>query len=150
MSSGAAGRRTGMTTFHPYLFFSGDCRQAFTRYNEVFGGDLTILTNDDIPEGERMPGAAADSVMHAAISLPGGGLLMGSDDPTGDGGPKVGMSVNVEVPDAEEAKRVYDALAEGGEVQMPLEATFFSPAFGGCVDRFGVSWLVGAEPAGQS
>ena len=131
-------------SFHAYLVFTGSCKEAFTRYNEVFGGELTILSNGDIPEGERMPGAGPDSVMHAAISLPGGGLLMGSDDPTGDGGAKVGMSVNVEVPDADEAKRVYDALAEGGEVQMPLEATFFSPAFGGLVDRFGISWLVGA------
>lgn len=139
-----------MTTFHPYLFFSGDCRQAFTTYSEVFGGELTILTNADIPEGERMPGAAADSVMHAALTLPDGGLLMGSDDPTGDGGAKVGMSVNASVADEAEAKRVFDALAEGGEVQMPLEPTFFSPAFGGCVDRFGVSWLVGAQPAGPS
>jgi len=136
-----------MTTFHPYLFFSGDCRQAFARYHEVFGGDLTVLTNDDIPEGDRMPGAAADAVMHAALALPGGGLLMGSDDPTGDGGPKTGVAVNVSVADEGEAKRVFAALADGGEVQMALEPTFFSPAFGGLVDRFGVSWLVGAEPA---
>ena len=135
-----------MTSFHPYLFFSGDCRQAFTRYHAVFGGDLTVLTNGDFPEGERMPDAGADLVMHAALTLPGGGLLMGSDDPTGDGGPKTGVAVNVSVADEAEAKRVFDALAEGGEVQMPLESTFFSPAFGGLVDAFGVSWLVGAEP----
>lgn len=137
------------TTFQPYLFFSGDCRQAFTRYHEVFGGDLTILSNADAPEGAGMPGAPDDSVMHAAIVLPGGGVLMGSDDPTGDGGPKSGIAVNVSLADDAEAKRVFDDLAEGGEVQMPLEPTFFASVFGSLVDRFGVSWLVGAgEPTG--
>jgi len=139
------------TAFYPYLFFSGDCRAAFERYGSIFGGELTILGNADVPEGEEMPGAPADFVMHAAISLPGGGLLMGSDDPTGDGGPKTGISVNVSVDSVDEARRVYDALvADGGTVDMPLEASFFSPAFGGVTDRFGVSWLVGAEaPAGD-
>jgi PhnB protein len=136
------------TTFQPYLFFSGDCRQAFTRYHEIFGGDLTILSNSDAPDGAGMPGAPAELVMHAAVVLPGGGVLMGSDDPTGDGGPKRGVSVNVSVADEAEAKRVYDALAEGGEAQMPLEPTFFSPAFGSLVDRFGISWLVGATDPG--
>lgn len=139
-----------MTTFHPYLFFSGDCRQAFATYHQVFGGDLQVMTNGDVPEDARVPGAPADSVMHAAITLPGGGLLMGSDDPTGDGGPKLGVAVSVSVADEGEAKRVFDALAEGGEVQMPLEATFFSPAFGGVLDRYGVSWLVGAEGEPQA
>ena len=136
-----------MTSFHPYLFFSGDCREAFTRYHEVLGGDLTILSNGDAPEGAGMPGAPADAVMHAALTLEGGAYVMGSDDPTGDGGPKTGIAVNIEVPDPAEAKRVFEALAEGGQVQMPLEATFFSPAFGGVVDRWGISWLVGAAAA---
>jgi PhnB protein len=131
------------TTFDPYLFFSGDCREAFTRYHEIFGGDVTILSNADAPEG-GMPGAPADAVMHAALVLPGGGLLMGSDDPTGTGGPKSGIAVNVNLDTVDEVRRVYDALAEGGDAQMPPEPTFFSPAFGSLVDRFGVSWLVGA------
>jgi PhnB protein len=132
------------TTFQPYLFFSGDCRQAFTRYHEIFGGDLTILGNGDAPEEARMPGAGDDVVMHAAIVLPGGGVLMASDDPTGTGGPKTGVSINVSLDDEGEAKRVYDALAEGGEIQMPLGPTFFADVFGTLVDRFGVSWMIGA------
>ena len=136
------------TSFFPYLFFSGDCRQAFERYHQIFGGDVTILSNADTPDG-GMPDAPADFVMHAAIQLPEGGLLMGSDDPSGDGGPKAGYSVNVSVADVAEANRVFDALAaEGGSVDMPMEETFFSPAFGGVTDRFGVSWLVSADPVG--
>jgi PhnB protein len=133
------------TTFDPYLFFSGDCREAFSRYHEIFGGDLNIMSNADSPDG-GMEGASPDSVLHAAIVLPGGGVLMGSDDPTGTGGPKWGVSVSVSLDGEDETRRVYDALAEGGSMDMPLEPTFFAPLFGSLTDRWGVSWLVGANP----
>jgi PhnB protein len=133
------------TSFLPYLFFPGDCRAAFTRYHEIFGGDLQIMANADGPEG-GMPGAGPDAVLHAAITMPDGAMLMGSDDPGGDSGPRLGISVSVSVDGVDEARRVYDALvADGGTVDMPLEPSFFSPAFGGVTDRFGVAWLVGAN-----
>lgn len=133
-------------SFHPYLFFSdGRCAEAFQRYQEIFGGDLQIMTNAEVPEGtDPMPGAEPHHVMHASIAL-GGGFLMGSDDPAGDGGPKVGVAVTYAAPTAAEGKRVFQALAESGEVQMPFEPTFFSQGFGACVDRFGVSWMVDTE-----
>ena len=71
---------------------------------------------------------------------------MGSDDPTGTGGPKWGVAVNVSVDDEAEAKRIYDALADGGSADMPLEATFWSPAFGSLTDRWGVSWQITPRP----
>lgn len=132
-------------SFDPYLFFSGNCREAMTRYQEIFGGELSLMPNAEAPEDAQMPGASPDAIMHAALNT-GGRLLMASDDPTGDGGPKTGVAVSHSAADAGEAKRVFDALAEGGEVQMPLAETFWSPAFGACVDRFGVSWMVGVEP----
>ncbi len=133
-------------SFHPYLFFSnGECAEAFRRYHEIFGGELNVMTNADVPEGvEPMPGAEPTHVMHAAIVLGAGGLLMGSDDPTGDGGPKTGVAVAFSAPDEQEGKRMFDALAEGGEVFMPFEPTFFSKGFGSCVDRYGVNWMVTA------
>ncbi len=138
-----------MTTFHPYLFFAGFCREAFTRYQEVFGGELQIVTNADMPENERMPDVGDDVVMHAALTI-GDGLLMGSDDPTADEPrPTMGVSVNVGLPTVDETKRVFEALAEGGQVDMPIEAVSFSPAFGMVRDRFGVSWLLTAEPEAQ-
>jgi PhnB protein len=70
---------------------------------------------------------------------------MASDDPTGDGGPKLGIMVSFNSPDAGEIKRVFEALAEGGEVTQPLSETFFSPAFGMCVDRFGTPWMFSAD-----
>lgn len=128
-------------SFDPYLFFSGDCAVAFERYHEIFGGELQVMKNSEAPEGQGMPGAGPDTVMHASLRV-GGGLLMGSDDPSGTGGPKVGSAVAYTAPDAGQAKHVFDALAEGGEVTMPLAETFWSTAFGMCTDRFGVPWMV--------
>lgn len=131
--------------FNTYLFFSGgQCAEAFERYREVFGGELSVMRMSDVPQEERMPGAAPDSVMHASLTA-GDALLMGSDDPTGDGGPKLGFSVSWSAPDVEGAKRVFEALAEGGEVTMPLEPAFWSAAFGTLTDRFGTPWMIDVE-----
>lgn len=135
-------------SFHPYLFFTGDCAAAFKRYQEIFGGELQVMTNADVPEGvEPMPGAEPHHVMHASLTLGEGRLLMGSDDPTGDGGPKVGAAVAYVASDEQEAKRVFDALADGGETTMPFGTTFWSRGFGMCTDRFGVPWMV--DTAGE-
>jgi PhnB protein len=131
--------------FHPYLFFGGNCREAFTRYQEIFGGELVIMTMKDVPSETPVPAEQADMVMHAALTYDGN-LLMASDDPTTDSfGPVQGMMVSYSVADPGEAKRVFEALAEGGTVTQPIEETFWSPAFGMCVDRFGTPWMVGAD-----
>jgi PhnB protein len=86
--------------------------------------------------------------MHAALSI-GDCMLMASDDPTAtDEGPKSGFSVSYSAADEADANKVFDALAEGGTVTMPVSATSWSPAFGMCTDRFGVPWMVGV-PTGQ-
>ncbi|MDQ3946801.1 MAG: VOC family protein [Actinomycetota bacterium] len=136
--------------FHPYLFFGGNCREAFTRYQEIFGGELVLLTMKDMPSEEPVPTDQADLIMHAALTIDGN-LLMASDDPTTDSfGPVQGMMVSYSVADPREAKRVFEALAEGGTVTQPIGETFWSPMFGMCVDRFGTPWMVGAEPAEQA
>jgi PhnB protein len=136
--------------FYPYLFFSGTCREAFNRYREIFGGDLAVMPMSEMPASEGpVPADQADLIMHAALTF-GDSLLMGSDDPTGDGGPVKGVSVNYSVTDVAEAERVFDALADGGQVTMPMSETFWAPKFGMCVDRFGVPWMVNAEPAAAS
>lgn len=134
-------------TFNPYLFFSGNCAEAFARYSEVFGVEAQVMTHADLPpDAEPMPGAEPHHVMHAAIAI-GGSFLMGSDDPTGTDGPKVGMAVSYTAPDVESVSRVLEALAaDGGEITMPAEATFWSPAFGAVTDRFGISWLIDSNP----
>ena len=133
--------------FHPYLFFSdGRCKEAFTRYQEVFGGQLEMMTNAEAPEDQRMPDAPDDMVMHVAL-VAGDAMLLGSDDPTGDGGPRSGSSVSYTAADQATGKRVFDGLAEGGEVTLPFGETFWSPGFGMCTDRFGVPWMVGVDQA---
>lgn len=134
--------------FRPYLFFGGTCREAFTRYQEIFGGELTLMAMKDVP-GEEPPADQADIIIHAAITI-GDDLLMASDDPTTDEvGPVQGMMVSYDAADVDDANRVFDALAEGGTVTQPVQPTFFSDAFGMCVDRFGIPWMVGAPAPEQ-
>jgi len=130
--------------FHPYLFFGGNCRDAFTRYHEIFGGNLELLTTEDMPADEQMPGAE-NMIMHAALMIDGQ-LLMGSDDPTTDSfGPVQGMQVNYSCTDVADAERVFAALAEGGNALVPIGPSSWSPAFGMCVDCFGTPWMIMAE-----
>jgi PhnB protein len=133
-------------SFHPYVFFVGTCREAMTAYHGIFGGQLDLVTAADMPDApEGVPG---DAIMHAALMLDGGALLMASDDPSAtEAGPKTGISVSYSAADADDAARVFDALATDGEVQMPIGPTSWSPAFGMCIDRFGTPWMVGANPA---
>lgn len=132
--------------FHPYLNFGGNCRAAFTRYQEIFGGDLVLLPMSDVPaeDSAQMPPEQADLIMHAALKFDDH-LLMASDDGRGDFGPVQGMYVNYAITDVDEAERVFAALAEGGEVEMPIEEVFWAPRFGVCTDRFGTPWMVSAD-----
>jgi PhnB protein len=134
-----------MTKFQPYLFFGGNAREAFTRYQEIFGGQLDLVSNLDMPPEERMDGVDDDVIMHANLAI-GDGALMGSDDPTSDPfPPPQSMRVYVELPTMDEATKAFDALAEGGEVHMPLSPTSWAPAFGMLADRFGTPWMISVD-----
>jgi PhnB protein len=129
--------------FLPYLNFGGNCREAFTRYHEVFGGDLTLLGMGDMPGDEPVPAEQANLIMHAALVFPDGSMLMASDAmDAGNFGPVQGMYVNCGVKDVAEGKRVFAALSEGGKVEMEFAEAFFSPGYGICTDRFGTPWMV--------
>ncbi len=130
-------------SLHPYLFFTNTTRQAMTRYQEILGGQLDIMSAADLPAGEETPfDAPADFVIHAALTFGNDDLLMASDDPTGDGSGVKGAALNITLDDHDDARRIFEALADGGSVDMALSQTFWSPLFGVCVDRFGVSWMV--------
>jgi PhnB protein len=155
MSSGCWRRQNGddelwedRMPFHPYLTFGTNCREAFTRYQEIFGGDLFLMPMSEMPSEEAVPADQGDLIIHAALTLDGS-LLMASDDPTGNGGTMQGMHVTYSVADTAEAERVFAALAEGGDITSPLAETFFSPRFGMCVDRFGTPWMVVADAPEQ-
>jgi PhnB protein len=130
-------------SLHPYLFFTDTTRAAMTRYQEILGGDLDIMSAADLPPGEDTPFETADDfVIHAALTFGDGDLLMASDDPTGDGSGVKGAALNLTLTDADEARRIFEAFADGGRIDMALGETFWSPLFGSCVDRFGVTWMV--------
>jgi PhnB protein len=140
--------------FHPYLNFPGTAREAFTRYQEIFGGELFLMGAGDMPAGEGAPAAepgGADLIVHAALQFDGQPLLMASDAQPGEPfGPVQGMYVNYGTADVEDARRVFEALAEGGTVEMPFGPVFFSPGYGTCVDRFGTPWMVSTDHAPES
>jgi PhnB protein len=131
--------------FQPYLFFGGNCAEAFARYHDIFGGELFVMRMGDAPDAGDVPAEQADMVIHAALRFEDGALLMGSDDPMNpDFGPVQGMMVSYAAADADDARRAFDALVDKGTVNQALTQTFFSPAFGMCTDRFGTPWMVSA------
>ena len=133
-------------SFSPYLFFVGSCREAMNTYQSIFGGQLDIVTAAELPDAP--PDAPKDAIMHAALTLDNGAVLMASDDPSAtEDGPKVGMNVSYAASNPDEAARIFEQLAKGGEVQLPMGETSWSPAFGMCTDRFGIPWMVGTNPA---
>ena len=134
----------------PYLMFEGRCDEALEFYRHALGAQVTMLMRyKDHPEpaaGEGCadgsgPGPTPEMVMHASFNV-GDTQVMASDG-MGSGKPSFqGISLSLSPETETEAKRLFDALAAGGQVQMPLGKTFFSPAFGMVADRFGVSWMV--------
>lgn len=129
-----------------YLAFDGDCREAFQTYERVLGGKITfMMTQGESPVAAQTPPEWKDKIMHASLQIPGGGLIQGADHPQGRTVKPAGFSVSVSVKDKGEAERIFKGLSEGGQVKMPLQQTFFSPAFGMCIDRFDVPWMVYTE-----
>jgi PhnB protein len=141
--------RGGSNGFSPVPELQWQLRQAFIRYQEIFGGELVLLKMSDMLSDEPVPAGQGDLVMHAALTFDAH-LLMASDDPTGNFGGVQGMHVNYTVDDTAGAERAFEALAHGGKVTMPLAETFWSPRFGMCVDRFGTPWMVNVEAPEQS
>jgi PhnB protein len=129
----------------PYLFYGGTCRAAFEHYAKVLGGEIVMMiSHADAPEGEAMPGMSKDSIMHARLKF-GTQLLMGSDSPPDRHKGHNGFDVNVTVANVEDAERIFQGLAEGGKVMMPIGETFWAARFGALVDKFGVPWMVNCD-----
>ncbi len=133
----------------PYLFFDGRCEEAIEFYKRALGAEVLALMRfrespDPPPPGMLAPGSE-DKVMHASLRI-GETEVMASDGRCAGKPAFQGVSLSLSVPGEAEADRLFDALAEGGQVQMPIGRTFFSPRFGMVADRFGVSWMVVAAP----
>lgn len=130
----------------PYLFFEGRCEEALEFYRSRLGAEvITMMRFEDSPDPDQCTPGAAHKVMHACFRI-GDTTVMASDGRC-EGRPGFqGFSLALTVPGVEEADRLSTSLAEGGEVQMPMTETFFSPRFGMVADRFGVSWMIVVEP----
>ena len=133
----------------PYLFFEGRCEEALEFYKKALGAKVEMLMRyKECPEPPPpgSPPIAGDKVMHACVRI-GEATVMASDG-FASGKPNFqGFSLSLDARDEAHAKRLFGALAEGGEVRTPLGKTFFSPAFGMVADRFGVGWMVIVPPA---
>ena len=129
----------------PYLFFDGRCEEAIEFYKSALGAKVDGLMRfkdspEPVPAGMCAPGSD-DKVMHAAFRI-GDSLVMASDGMAGGKPEFKGFSLSVNAATEAEADKLFAALGKGGQVQMPLGKTFFSPRFGMVADRFGVSWMV--------
>ena len=132
-----------MTQLNAYLFFDGDCADAMRFYERTLGGKIEIMmTHAESPDPGQTSPESANRILHARL-VGDGFMLMGSDAMVGR--PYEGMkgySLSLIYPTVPEAQRVFDALAKGGQVGMPLQKTFWTEGFGMVVDRFGTPWMV--------
>ncbi len=140
-----------MAVLNPYLNFDGNAREAMETYREIFGGKLDINTFGDFGatehEGQPTP---ADGIMHSQLTTDEGFTLMAADTPPGmDSWGNGAISLSGDEKDT--LTRYFEALSDGGKIQMPLERQMWGDDFGACTDRFGVSWMVDiAAPEGSS
>lgn len=136
-----------MSTINPYINYKGNCEEAFEFYKSVFGGDFMgpKMTWDGVDMGQPVPEAAKGKIMHIALPIGEGSVLMGSDCVEGFGPPVEfgnNMSIALGPSSKEEADRLFDGLSSGGQVSMPMADAFWGGYFGSFIDKFGVSWLI--------
>src|SRR5689334_16481790 len=127
---------------HTYLNYGGNCEQAFRFYEAHLGGKVTMLMrHGEQPGPQQVPKGWEHAVLHARISL-GGTELLGADIPPDRFQPMRSAYLSLTVDSTEEAERIYALLAEGGQVFMPMQETFFAFRFAMLRDRFGTSWML--------
>ena len=138
------------TQVQPYLFFDGRCQEALEFYRRALGAEVTALMRfKESPDPGMIQPGSEDKVMHASFRI-GETTVLASDGRCGGQPGFQGFALSLTVPNESEADRLFAALVGGGQVIMPLTATFFSPRFGMTTDRFGVSWMVYVTPEGPA
>lgn len=133
-----------MPILDSYLFFNGTCADAMRFYHRTLGGEMqAMLTYAQSPDPAQCAAADKDRIMHACLVLDGR-MLMASDAPADKPVPPMGaVALSLSYPTAAEARRIFNALADGGEVSMPLAETFWVELFGAVTDKFGTPWMIG-------
>ena len=132
---------------NPYLNFNGQCEAAFKFYEKVLGGKITFsMTWAEMPGADQYPPEAQKLIMHTSLCV-GDETIMGADAPPDRYQEPKGINVSLHLKSITEGERIFNALAEKGNVTMPFQQTFWSPGFGMCVDQFGIPWMVNCEHA---
>ena len=128
----------------PYLSFNGNCEEALAFYGQVLGAQTTFLLR--YKEAPEMPGPpeSAEKIMHARFEIDGA-TLMASDAPPQFYTKPGGITISIGLKDTVRAEEIFTALAAGGDVQMPLQKTFWAAAFGMLRDKFGIPWMINCE-----
>jgi PhnB protein len=132
----------------PYLFFDGRCEEALDFYKKTLGAEVEMTMrfkeNPEASSAMEMAPGTENKIMHCSFRV-NGETIMASDGYAKGKPTFAGFSLSVPAKDEADADRLYNALGEGGQVEMPLGKTFFAKRFGVVKDRFGVSWMVIAE-----
>jgi PhnB protein len=132
---------------NPYLFFDGQCQEAFEFYAKLLGGKIeAMFPHEGTPAAAHVPAEWRSKIIHARLIF-GSQVLMGSDAPPEHQQKPQGFSVNINVDNPADAERIFNALKEKGKVTMPFGETFWALRFGMLVDRFGTPWMVNCEKA---
>jgi PhnB protein len=126
----------------PYLFFNGHADEALEFYKKAIGAEVKMLMRfKDAPDKSMLSPGSEDKVMHGAFQVGETTILISDGRNTGqlkfDG-----FALTIEAKDEADANKMFSALADGGQVMMPLTKTFFSPSFGMLADKFGVNWWI--------
>jgi len=136
-----------MAKLNPYLNFPGNTEEAFNFYKSVFGGDFIGGINrfKDTPEADKISAGDRDKIMHVALPVGDGNMLMATDATESMGfrvtfGNNVHLSLEAE--SKEEADKLFNTLSNGGKVTMPLADAFWGAYFGMLTDKFGVHWMI--------
>lgn len=129
-----------------YLNFDGQTEEAFLFYKSVFGGEFkTFQKMKDAPGGDELPKEEQHRIMHVALPIKGGAILMGSDTM-----PSMGhvlnkgnnINISIQTDSKKEADKLFESLSDGGKIEMPMNEEFWGDYFGSVIDRFGITWLI--------
>ncbi len=136
-----------MTQAIAYLGFNGNCAEAMRFYEQALRGKIEVMMSGaDSPIAAQMPKEFAHRIMHARLVLPGGGMLYGGDCPAHVPYERIkGVPITVDYDTVAEAEQVFDSLAAGGQVTMPMQSAFWAKRSGMLVDKFSTPWIVNGE-----
>ena len=138
-----------MPALNPYLNFNGNAEEVFNFYKSVFGGEFaTVMRFKDLPSEYKSSAGDDNKIMHMALPIAGGSMLMGSDVPEKMGKVVAGSNFNISISASskQEADKLFNGLSAGGNVVMPMADAFWGSYFGMFTDKYGISWMVSFDP----